>query len=267
MTVIALSSRQNPSKNPENSSEPASEGDACSLRGDNSVSDLVPSLRAFKPFSILPEAVINAIAEIADLRHYTSGQTILASGEALGEEVFILAEGNATLTSTNAQSGELTVNQLNCAQSFGLELVLADRTLNQNSDKTLTADDNTTVWVFETPALKALIQARPSLAKSLLTHFANELVTIRFGQENSARPPESYVCEHLLNLVQRDDINGTWFIETLPRHRELAEITGIDEAEVAATVAALIRNKSAERHYPGLIIRDMKAIEDMARQD
>ena len=50
----------------------------------------------------------------------------------------------------------------------------------------------------------------------------------------------------------------------MPKHRELAERAGVEEAEAASAVAALIQDGVARRDYPALVINDIRRLSDLA---
>jgi hypothetical protein len=50
----------------------------------------------------------------------------------------------------------------------------------------------------------------------------------------------------------------------MPKHRELAERAGADEAAAASAVAQLIQQGVARREYPGLVIADMAGLARLA---
>ena len=68
----------------------------------------------------------------------------------------------------------------------------------------------------------------------------------------------------LLECVARDPLSGVWRIEKMPKHRELADRAGVDEASAAGAVASLIQEGVAQRDYPGLVINDMSRLNTLA---
>ncbi|MEO1150554.1 MAG: Crp/Fnr family transcriptional regulator [Pseudomonadota bacterium] len=235
-------------------------------RRTDDLSEVQTGLRRFTPFAELPHKVIDAVGANADFRTYSAGQTLLSSADRAGLDVFIIAKGALTITRTNAATGEIIVETIKSGEAFGLALALAPATGGEPNPMTVTASDEVAVWVIEADALTKLIQARPSLTKALLPFLAGEVVRARYGVGIAARSPQARICEHLLSLVERNDLNGIWSIAVLPRHREIADAVGVEENEVAETVACLIRNETVTRHYPGLIIDNMQALEQWADQ-
>jgi hypothetical protein len=69
--------------------------------------------------------------------------------------------------------------------------------------------------------------------------------------------PERRVFAALMRYIERDAVKGDWRIPKMPKHRELAEASGVDEAAAAAAIAHLIQEGVARREYPGLVIEDM----------
>ncbi len=50
----------------------------------------------------------------------------------------------------------------------------------------------------------------------------------------------------------------------MPKHRELADEAGVEEALTAGAVASLIQQGVARRDYPGLVINDMARLNELA---
>ena len=74
-----------------------------------------------------------------------------------------------------------------------------------------------------------------------------------------------------LQRVYRDLLQATrpfgerrWTVDPLPRHRELAERTGVAEEDAAAAIAHLLRLGVARRRYPALDIEDRDALRALA---
>ena len=64
--------------------------------------------------------------------------------------------------------------------------------------------------------------------------------------------------------MSRDLVSGAWRIEKMPKHREVAQLAGVDEADAASAIAYVIQEGVARRDYPGLIIDDIARLNHLA---
>ncbi len=231
-------------------------------KGDNNHR---PSLKEFKPFELLTDRVISAIEEAMDFRTYKSGETIASLNQYEGESFFIVAAGSLKITIANPITNEMMISTINAGDAFGLDVVLADCDIEICKNIGINADSDVSVWIVDAHAFRQLIHDRPSLAKTLLFFLAKDTVKARYSHVELKSAPEQRVYSKLLENIQRNDITGFWHIETMPKHRELANLANVEEVDAARAVAYLIQEKIAQRNYPGLIIVDMEALNHLAR--
>ena len=95
--------------------------------------------------------------------------------------------------------------------------------------------------------------------------FAASLSKAGFQAPPQESSPERRIFAALLEYVERDAVNGDWRISRMPKHRELAEKAGVDEAATAGAIAQLIQDGVARRDYPGLVIEDMAQLSRLTR--
>ena len=216
------------------------------------------------PFSDLPAAVSNAIAEVSQIRTYAAGETIYALGQYDGSEIFIVAEGVMKATLADPESGAMMINAVNAGEIFGLAAAIAGDD-NVEADKlTLTADSDAKIVAVEVEAFRVIVAQRPSLTRNLMHHFARSLSGSRFQGVSQESSPERSIYAALMEYVERDAVSAGWRIAKMPKHRELAEKVDADESLVASAVAQLIQDGVAQRDYPGLIISDIGQLNRLA---
>lgn len=258
MSVVSITSKI------KSKSNTAISGECVSQESNAEPIDQIDSLRVFQPFSELPNPILMAIEEMADYRTYRSGESVVSFGQHTPDEFHLIVEGQASLTRSNPQTGQVAVETIGAGQHFGLDYSITGEGVAAMQYMTLTSVSDIKVWIIDGQAFRALVNNRPSLAKALLYNFARELADVRSGLTTNEIAPEQLVCDFLLSLVVRDEMTGAWAIENLPKHREISDHLDLDETDIANVIASLISNNIAERSYPGLIIKNMKQLEELA---
>ena len=221
-------------------------------------------IAAVSPFSDLPAAVSDAIAEVSQIRTYASGETIYALGQYDGSEIFIVSEGAIKATLADPETGAMMINVINSGEIFGLAAAIAGDEDIETDKLTLTADGDATVVAVEVEAFTVIVAQRPSLTRNLMHHFARALSGSRFQGVSQESSPERSIYAALMEYVERDAVTAGWRITKMPKHRELAEKVDADESLVASAVAQLIQDGVAQRDYPGLIISDIGQLNRLA---
>ena len=226
--------------------------------------ELTDELASIDLFKGLPSAVRESLCESSDQRSYASGQTVYSIGQYDGEEFFVVLEGQMRVTLVDSESGAMIVEEFGPQSIFGLEAALIEDGFNYSDKLAVTAEEDVKVLAIETKAFRTLANGRPTLMRSVAQFFAKSLAASKFAPPVAAKRTEEHVFAALLEYVERDQVTGQWRIQRMPKHRELADKAGVDEAMAASAVAKLIQERVAIRDYPGLVIMDMNELESMA---
>lgn len=221
-------------------------------------------LAKFQLFADLPQAVLNLLSENSDCRQYSAGQTVLSLGQYVGDEFFLIQEGKIRVSLLDPSTGSMMIEDFQKNTIFGLEVALCELQGDMFQRVSVTAEDNSRIIAIEAESFRSLASGRPTLMRSIALHFAGELLSMRFKTMMTQTAPERKVFSVLLEYVKRDPLTGLWRIGKMPKHRELADKAGVEEAQTASAVAALIQEGVAKRDYPGLIINDMHRLNQLA---
>lgn len=229
----------------------------------DSADPVIAALKSAAPFGELAPGVLEQLASACALRDYAAAETIYAAGQYDAADVLIVRSGRLRASQIEPSTGAMIVEEFAEGEIFGLAAAAADVDPARLSAMTLTAEIDSNVAVLESEALRAVLSQRPTLAKVLMTHFARALLG---GSKitNEESTPERRVYAALIKLVERDAVRAEWRIAKMPKHRELAELAGVDEATSASAIAKLIQSAAARRDYPGLVIDDMAALNRLA---
>lgn len=218
-------------------------------------------------FAGLPAPVLKAIADASEMKTYQAGESIFSFGQFDGSELFFVAAGRlkAAYAGSAGEAHAMLIEEIDEGAFFNLAESVAFEDNPRAESVTLTAETDCEVVAIDAAQFRALAAQKPSLTRALLLFFAQALT--RSGAA-AATPqeasPERRVFAALLSYVVRDAATGSWRVPRMPKHRELAERAGADEAAAAAAVAQLIQDGVARRDYPGLVIEDMSHLNRLA---
>ncbi|MFQ5562695.1 MAG: Crp/Fnr family transcriptional regulator [Parvularculaceae bacterium] len=225
---------------------------------------LAEAVAAAKPFEGLPQAVLDAICEIAEKRAYAAGEPVFAFGQYDASDFFLVLSGRLQAAVADPKSDAMLFYEIEEGALFGLEMAINEKQAGEIRQITLTAENGAELAVFDSDAFRAIVSQRPSLTRNLMSYFASQLSKLQFRSVEEGFTPEQRVIAALMEYVERDSVAGVWRIVRMPKHRELADKAKVDDATAAGVVAQLIQEGTAQREYPGLIINDMDRLNALA---
>jgi len=233
---------------------------------DEDVSDDAPGdvLEAAPLFEGLPRKVVENLRENCERRRYSAGHTVFSMGQYDGDEFLIVLSGALQLNIVDAENGEMVIERFGPGAVFGLEAAFSDEIDAICPRVAVTAADEAQVLAIEMEPFRKLAAARPSLMRNIARCLARDAAALRFNRQAPQTPPEQRVFAALMEFVERAPASGEWRIEKMPKHRELAERAGVEEAEAASAVAALIQDGVARRDYPALVVNDIRRLNTLA---
>lgn len=224
--------------------------------------DALTALAAAALFADLPEPVLKAIAATAVERRLRAGETLFTLGQYDGQEFYYVVSGRLKIARASSK-GAMLIDRASAGEFFGLAAAVCGAPDDAAASATITAEEDAFVLCVESAPFRAVVAQRPSLTKTLMLHFAGALVAAPNWREEDAAP-ERRIFAALMKHVERDAVSGEWRVVRMPKHKELAEKAGTEEADVAAAVARLIQEGAARRDYPGLVIVDMQSLTRLA---
>jgi len=226
--------------------------------------DFSDALAAFPVFQDLPDAVIDSICQCSDRRHYDAGHTVFSAGQFDGGEFFVVVSGRMRCSIIDAESGAMMIEDVDEGSIFGLELGMSETAAHKFAGISAAAENELVIIAVDAKAFRELAGQRPSLMRNIAAYFAAELAVARFDPVQAEAAPHQRVYTALLQFVERDVATGQWRVAHMPKHRELADQAGVEEAVTADAVASLIQEGVAQRDYPGLVINDINRLNELA---
>lgn len=225
---------------------------------------LTDTIGKIAPFQDLPDAVLALLCEHSERRFYGAGQTVFSLGQYDGGEFLVVLSGGLSASVADGATGAVMIEDVPEGGIFGLEIAMAEADPELFQQVAVTAKTDSDLIVVDGAEFKNLAAGRPSLMRNVAVYLAQQLFAHRFRAVNPQSAPERRIYAVLLECVARDAVSGAWRIEKMPKHRELADRAGVDEAAAAEAVAALIQGGVAQRDYPGLLVKDMSRLNQLA---
>lgn len=226
---------------------------------------IIDELQKAEPFSSIPLKVLKVISETAAYRNCNTEETVLANSQYDGSSVFVVSSGSLKSACLNEETGEMQLFDIPTGSSYGLSMAISDLGKSNCNQLTLTAGESgATLIVIEADRFREIILQRPTLSRVLMQHFADMLVRQEMSTPVSSDNSSKRIYSELLKLLERDVVADNWRIEKMPKHREVAQLAGVEEAEAASAIAIIIQEGVARRDYPGLIIDDIGRLNHLA---
>lgn len=172
-------------------------------------------------------------------------------------------EDGSALMPPESKLGELvTLAEFTSGDTFG-ELAAVD---GRPRSARAVALDNGVLAILPREAFLSLVETYPPLATALLRRFAGFIRSLnRRVHSLSTLTPRQRVFTELVRLAEPRAIgDGTWAVDPLPSHGDIAGWVGADRETVAAAVGQLAREGLVERRHKTLIIRDLARLRLLA---
>lgn len=218
-------------------------------------------LRAAPVFGNLIASKRKDIEAAFERRTHAAGDTIFAAGDYDGREAMVVVDGRVQLTAFDAAQDEMASSVLEPGAIFGLEQCFAASPTGAET-VCATASEKSDVAYIGAEELFSLADDNKELAREFISYFAQKLVD---RQGESAVGPEARIVSELMNHMEPDPVaRGGWRIAKTPKHRDIAQKAGVDDAAVATVIARLIHDGLAERDYPGLVILNYDGLRRLA---
>ncbi|MEO0397959.1 MAG: hypothetical protein AAF224_00890 [Pseudomonadota bacterium] len=231
--------------------------------------DRVFPLNATPPFDRLTAETVAILQDTADERQYEDGETIAAAGQFDGSEFLVIRAGAVNIAAADPDTGAILLERVSAPGVIGLAQAVALSNAPSaldvstvDSEQSLTAAGAVVLSAVETAAFSERLVGVPEVTQSLMRYFAAALAQ-RPMTINPDGGGEQRVYGLLVEAAER--IDGVWRINTMPKHRELADSAQVSETIAANAVARIIRDGVAVRDYPALEIRDMGTLRRLAR--
>jgi len=214
--------------------------------------------------SKLGDADLAALAERWGERNYLPNELIIAHGDS-GRDVFFLLEGRARVTLFSEDGREIAYRDIGPGEIFG-ELAGIDGKARSAS---IVALGPARVARLPGPAFRDVVINRPTFAWLLLEHLSAQLrrMTERVYEFSTLVVRKRLILELLRRAEEIGPVNGQVVVDPAPTHFELAAKISTHREAVSREMSALAKRGLIERRGGSLMLRDLPALEVLARKN
>ena len=218
-------------------------------------------LDGIKLFADVPSEGLAYLANQCQWMAFAPNDIILDRNDN-SRDVYFLTEGRVRVMNFVGREHEVTLAEIPSGSHFGELSAIGPR----ERTARVVAIERSTVAIMPRKIFLSMLMDFPQISISLLRELAyvissmNERVSLL-----SKTNPRQRIYNELLRLaVPNPRGDGSWIIEPLPHHNDIAGWAGTEQQEVAEAIGKLAREKILERRNRTMIIRDRARIESLS---
>ncbi len=173
--------------------------------------------------------------------------------------VFFIVSGRVKVMDLLDNDQEIALAELHAGASFG-ELSAID--FSRRSAR-VTALEPTVLAALPSHDFRNLLMECPGISLMLLKRFAGLIRTLNGRVTSlSTRSPHQRVYYELLRMSEPNPQgDGSWLIQFLPKHEEIASWSGTSREDVAMAIGHLAREGVVGRKHKSLVIKDYSRLQ------
>jgi CRP-like cAMP-binding protein len=219
------------------------------------------SLADIKLFAGLPDEALKAIEAQCRWLSVEPKERALASGEQ-STDVFFVVSGMVRVINYLDDGTEIRLGELSGGDIFG-EMSAFD---SKRRSAEVIGAERCVLGILPADAFRAVLLEHPRAALRLIEQLAEVIRAMNARvSELSTRTPRQRIYAELIRLAVPSAVgDGTWVIDNLPNHDEIASNSDAEKQEVAMAIGALARDGILERKHRRVVIRDHPRLRLMA---
>ena len=223
---------------------------------------LTHSLETIDLFSGLPKDLRHAIEERCRWTTVGNGQVIRKRDDS-ARNVYFVTSGTVRVVGYGDDGAEYALGDVTAGKAFG-ELTPVD---GDGCSAHVVSDGECVIGVLSGQDYRAILAELPSLTLRLAEELAAHVRTIVASNSGKQQvSPRQQVFAELVQLAAPNPIgDGSWLIEAMPNHDELATRSGTEKTDVAMAIGTLARDGIIERKHKTLVVRDHPRLRMLAK--
>ncbi len=217
--------------------------------------------RSLDGVDILSEAPPQVVRKLESRCHwlaYESNQVIVDRDDET-TDVFFIVSGRVKVMDLLNNDQEIALAELEVGSSFG-ELSAID--FSRRSAR-VTALEPTVLAALPSQDFRDLLMECPGISLMLLKRFAVLIRTLngRITALSTLSPHQRVYYELLRMSEPNPQGDGSWLIQFLPKHEEIASWSGTSREDVAMAIGHLAREGVVGRKHKSLVIKDYSRLQ------
>lgn len=211
------------------------------------------SLSRVKLFAGMPADALNAVEEQCRWVKVGPKQTVVARDDRAEQVVFVVA-GTIRVIGYSGEGDEAPLGDVSAGELFGdLSAINSDE-----RSAEIVGESDGLVAIMSGEAFRSVLMDHPPIAVRHVEELA-DAIKVRTGDGGSGSKLSSRqrVFAELIQLAVPNPVgDGSWLIDKVPNHDEIASRSGTEKNEVAMAIGTLARDGIIERKHRTLVIRD-----------
>lgn len=214
-----------------------------------------------KLFADVPSAELAVLAKKCEWLAFVPNDIILDRDDNT-RDVYFLSDGKVRVMNFIGTEHEVTLAEMHSGSHFGELSAIGPR----ERTARIVAVERSTVAVMPRETFLDMLMEFPQVSVNLLRDLAYVISSMndRVSLLSRTNPRQRVYIELLRLAVPNPRGDGTWIIEPLPHHSDIAGWAGIEQQEVAEAIGKLAREKILERRNRSIIINDRAKIESLS---
>ncbi len=220
--------------------------------------DYERTLRHIHLLGAVPPDMLESLERSCEWQHLSADQIVVDRNDDTSD-VYFIVKGRVQILDFVRGGREIVLAEMTAGDTFG-EMSAVDK--KKRSASVLTTE-TTVVARLNDEKFRQILTTVPDMAMTLLERFVGMVRTLTTKVTAlSSLSPHQRVYMELMRLSEPNPKgDGSWIINRLPGHGEIAEQVGADREAVAAAIGELARAKIVERKFKTLVIKDYSRLQ------
>ena len=219
------------------------------------------SLSSIGLFAGMPADALSAVEEQCRWVKVGPEQTVVERADRSEQVIFVVA-GTIRVTGYFGDGDGTPLGDVSAGGLFG------DLSAINGAERSasMVGGDNGLVAIMSGEAFRAVLMDHPPIAVRHVEQLADAIKTQGGdGGQGSGTSPRQRVFAELIQLAVPNPVgDGSWLIDKVPNHDEIAARSGTEKTEVAMAIGTLARDGIIERKHRTLVIRDQPRLTMLA---
>ncbi len=219
------------------------------------------TLRNINLLGAVPPGMLEDLERACEWHYFASDQIVVDRNDDTSD-VYFIVKGRVEVLDFVRGGREIVLVEMSDGDTFG-EMSAVDNKRRSARVRTISP---TMVARMSSGLFRETLHDVPDMAMALLELFSSKVRSLS-GRVTalSSLSPRQQIFRELLRIAEPNaECDGSWIINHLPGHGEIADGIGVEREHVAKAVGELAREKIVERKTMALVIRDYKRLMSMA---
>ena len=230
-------------------------------RDDSQPGAWVHALDGIGLLSDLPADALRALELKCEWLHRSEGETIVGRSDS-SIDVFFIVQGKVRVMNYLGKERDIALADLGAGDHFG-DIAAVD---GRQRSAQVVGTERCVLARLDRDDFLALVVEHSSVAMRLLERYTAIIRSLSQRVSSlSALTPRQRIYAELVRLAEPNPRgDGSWMIELVPNHSEIASWSGTEREEVGKAIGVLVRDDILERKHRSFLIKDHGKLRTLA---